>query len=65
MKTNQIEILLGNHLISDTGFYEYEILDKVSCSGTALPIFHSHLKASLNIPFSTPEAELGTFMPIS
>ena len=41
MKTNQIKILLGNHLIPDAGFYEYEILDKVSCSGTALPIFQS------------------------
>lgn len=65
MKTSQIKILFGNHLIPDAGFYVYEILDKVSCSETALPIFHSHLKGSLNIPFSTPEAELGTSMPIS
>ena len=54
MKTNQIKILLGNHLLPVTGFYEYEILDKVSCSGTTLPIFHSHLKSSSNVPFSSP-----------
>lgn len=64
MKANQRKILLDNDLLPDTGFYKYEILDKMSSSGTTLPVFHSHLKASSNVPFSTCQAELGLSMPI-